>query len=100
MLYAMKPKIILIASLIIATPVIAEEPRNRSLNEGLDLLSEGTQLLLRGLMEEMEPALDGMREALSDLDVYYPPEILPNGDIIIRRKVPLEPEAPEGEIEL
>ncbi len=65
-----------------------------------------------GIMKEMEPALDGLQElrpkfrnfaremgpALRDLmsevedwSVYHPPEMLPNGDIILRRKDP-EPE--------
>lgn len=71
--------------------------------EGMDLLSEGTRLLLEGLLGQMEPALRELQEALQDLDAYHPPEILPNGDIIIRRKEPMDtlpaPEA-EGEIEL
>jgi len=48
---------------------------------------------------------------IGDIDAYHPPEMLPNGDIILRRKTPLErgpelgPEsgpdaAPEGQIDL
>ena len=69
----------------------------------MDLLSQGSRLLLRGLIGELEPALRELEGALNDLNAYYPPEILPNGDIIIRRKVPLQvkPETGEdGEIEL
>ena len=71
--------------------------------EGMDLLSEGTRLLLEGLMQEFEPALRELEGVIDDLNAYYPPEVLPNGDIIIRRKVPLDPQAddPEdGEIDL
>ncbi|MEL7344811.1 MAG: hypothetical protein AAFN59_08110 [Pseudomonadota bacterium] len=96
----MKHVILLVSALSMASPLSAQETSERSLDQGLALLEEGTQLLLKGLMEEMEPALEGMRDALSNLDVYYPPEILPNGDVIIRRKVPLEPEPPAGEIDL
>ena len=96
----MKHVICLVCALALAGPVLASETEERSLDQGLDLLAEGTQLLLRGLMEEMQPALDEMRDAFSNLDVYYPPEILPNGDIIIRRKVPLTPEEPEGDTEI
>ena len=75
-----------------ATPLLAEE---NELREGLDLLSQGTQLLLRGLMAEMEPTLEDLEGALREMDGmldnlsgYHAPEILPNGDILIRRKTP------------
>ena len=64
------------------------------MSEGLSLLEEGTRLFLKGLMAEMEPALDELRQGLMALDGYHAPEILPNGDIIIRRK--RMPETPEG----
>ena len=75
---------------------------DNDLKEGMDLLSEGTKLLLRGLMGEIEPALRELEGALQDLHAYHPPEALPNGDIIIRRKRPLEPYAPDedGEVDL
>lgn len=88
--------ILVCGALAMAQPVQAET----TFEDGFDLLAEGTQLLLRGLLEEMEPALDGMRGALSNLDAYHAPEVLPNGDIIIRRKVPLEVEPPQGEIDI
>ncbi len=96
-----------------ALPAHAQEA-----DEGFDLMEEGAKLLLRGLMTEMEPALreledfadevgpamkllaDEMGPALAELmaqidDIrnYEPPEVLPNGDIIIRRR----PDAPEFE---
>ncbi len=89
--------------LVLAAPAApAQEPQG-DVGEGLDLLSEGTRLLLRGLMGEIEPALRELEGALQDINAYHPPEVLPNGDIIIRRKVPLqvEPELGEdGEVEL
>ena len=81
----------------------ADEPGATDMEEGFSLLEEGTKLLLRGLLSEMEPALRELEGALRELDAYHPPEVLPNGDIIIRRKVPLEvaPETGEGgEVEL
>ncbi|MEY1556233.1 hypothetical protein AB3Y40_11415 [Yoonia sp. R2331] len=94
-------------------------------DEGLDLMEEGAKLLLRGLMTEMEPALreledfadevgpamkllaDEMGPALAELmaqidDIrnYDPPEILPNGDIIIRRRPDAPVYEPGEEIEL
>lgn len=68
------------------------------------MMEQGAQQFLEGLLLQMEPALDGMMgfieemgpsmqelmEEVKDWSVYEVPEILPNGDIIIRRK----PDAP------
>ncbi|MEL7115272.1 MAG: hypothetical protein AAGP08_06700 [Pseudomonadota bacterium] len=85
------------AALLAASPLSAKDSEMR---EGLDLLSEGTQLLLRGLMTEIEPALRDLEDVLGELDgfigdlgAYHAPEVLPNGDILIRRKDP-KPTAP------
>ena len=83
-----------------ALPAAATE---NEFEEGMNLLSEGTRLLLEGLMNRMEPALRELQGALQDLDAYHPPEVLPNGDIIIRRKEPsgtLPAPEGDGEIEL
>ncbi len=110
---SMKHIALALALSLSALPAAAQETE-----EGFDLMEEGAKLLLRGLMTEMEPALreledfadevgpamkllaDEMGPALAELmsqidDIrnYDPPEILPNGDIIIRRR----PEAPEFE---
>lgn len=99
----------------LAAPLSAE-----SESEGFSLMEEGAKLILRGLMEEMEPALEelegfaremepamrsfaaemgpALKELLEQVDdwaMYHPPEILPNGDIIIRRKA--EDEIPPNE---
>lgn len=94
------------------SPALAQEappPPSGDVEEGVDLLEEGAKLLLRGLLSEMEPALDEMERALTEMEPavrelialigdmrnYEAPEKLSNGDIIIRRKVPLAP-APDG----
>ena len=83
-----------------ALPLQAQET-NDDMREGLSLLQEGTRLLLEGLLKELGPALLELQGRIIDLNAYYPPEVLPNGDIIIRRKVPLVPAAPsERETEL
>ena len=90
-------------------------------SDGPSLMERGAQMFLEGLMKEVEPRLDDlqglaeefgpamrgffaemgpalgelMRE-VEDWSAYHPPEMLPNGDIIIRRKEP-EPETPEAE---
>ncbi len=97
-----------LALMFAATPALVQETGENGtddgeFNEGLDLLSEGTRLLLRGLMKEFEPALRELEGVIDDLNAYHPPEVLPNGDIIIRRKVPLQVEpdiGEDGEVEL
>lgn len=104
-----------------AAPALAEEAKP-SAEEGFSLLEEGARIILRSLLDEMEPALRDMQkefgeaademgpalrrlaEMIGDIRNYEPPEVLPNGDIIIRRKAPVGPPmpgpGPEGEIEL
>jgi len=111
------------AAILIASPLAAQEDEG-----GLSLMEQGAQLFLKGLMSEIEPTIDEldgvlreMGPKLRDLAVamgprlqellgsvddwahYEMPEILPNGDIIIRRKPDAPPldtaQAPE-EIEL
>jgi hypothetical protein len=115
-----------IALCLLTAPALAEEVTPAPEAEGFSLMQEGAKLVLRGLMSEMEPALDEMGKALSDMEPalrelgpkfqqliamiddfknYDAPEMLPNGDIIIRRNAPLLPKpefapGPNGEIEL
>ena len=89
----MRHAIALTLCLGLALPAAAQEAGSEGgatdMDEGFSLLEEGTRLLLRGLMAEMEPALRELQGALQNLDAYHPPEVLPNGDILIRRKEPL-----------
>jgi hypothetical protein len=109
-----------IALLLTLAPVHAEETPTPG--EGLNLMQEGAKLLFRGLMSEMEPALDSMGEALTEMEPalrdlmemvgdfrnYEPPVKLPNGDILIRRKPDTPPPpgtqtpdmSPDADIEL
>lgn len=79
------------------------------------LIERGVEMLLRGLIEEMGPAMRDMEGALQELQPevkklmeliddfrnYQMPEKLPNGDILIRRKPPVLPGPPPGgEVEL
>ncbi|SNT19106.1 hypothetical protein [Tropicimonas sediminicola] len=91
--------------------------------EGFSLIEEGAKLLLRGLTDEIEPLmedlatemepklrafaedfmpmLDEFSDLIGDLDMYHPPEKMPNGDIILRRKTPQEvPPAEDGEVDI
>ena len=75
--------------LALALPAAASE-EEAPLRDGFGLIQEGTRLMLRGLREEIDPLLRDLQDRIGDLSAYHPPEILPNGDILIRRRVPLE----------
>ena len=51
-----------------------------------DRLNDETREAIRDFLELIEPALTQFQALIHDLPAYEPPEILPNGDIIIRRK--------------
>ncbi|MCA0928997.1 hypothetical protein [Ruegeria profundi] len=102
-------------SVALALPSHAEEDTGKSLME------QGAELFFEGLRKEMEPALEDLQglvgkfgpamqsffqelgpalaelaDEIEDWSVYEAPEMLPNGDIIIRKKpIPDEPEVPE-----
>ncbi len=52
----------------------------------LRALSEGIGPAMGSFIEEMGPAFMALLDEVKDWSRYEPPEILPNGDIIIRRK--------------
>jgi hypothetical protein len=121
------------AASLTVTPVFAQNDATPS-DQGVDLIEEGAKLLLRGLLQEAEPAIQELRglaenvgptmkmlreemgpaladviSKVDDIKNYAPPAILPNGDIVIRRKddapvyLPPKPEAPtatQGETDL
>ncbi len=119
----MKQSLIALLTVLLVQTSPAQPARSQDLTlpppdaqeEGFDLMEEGAKLLFRGLMSKMEPALDDMGLALREMEPafrelmtmigdvrnYHAPEVLPNGDILIRRKTPGEVDPlPEGEIEL
>ena len=116
---------IIVALSFIPFAVSAEEER------GLSLMERGAQLFMEGILKEMEPAIDefeGFAEQMGpalknfatemgpklnellnqveDWSAYSAPEMLPNGDIIIRRKPdhpmlpPNTPTEPAPQVEL
>ena len=116
-------RLVLILALALPAPALAQD------EDGPSLMERGARLFFRGLMEEMDPAMESLRgfaeeagpamqsfmeemgpamldlfDKVKDFSAYHPPEILPNGDIILRKKTeeelePSEPDAPT-EIEL
>ena len=124
MSYCMKRfALIVAAACFSALPVLAEESAE---DNGFSLMEEGAKLFFEGIMREMEPAIDDLQELanemepalrefvqemgpafgellgkIEDLNAYHPPEMLPNGDIILRKKTPEEmAQEPDGEIEI
>lgn len=112
---------ILPLALILALPATAQNATPET-DPPTSTMERGLRLFMDGLRDEMEPALreleglaqdaaplmrrlqQDLGDVVDDLDVYEAPEILPNGDIIIRRKEPLpvdevEPNA-DGSIDL
>lgn len=102
--------------------------------EGLGLIEEGARMFFRGIIAEMEPMLEDLRGRAEDIEPavrsfaremgpammdmlsriddirhYDAPELLDNGDIVIRRspdappyvpRAPAVEDAPQGEVEL
>ena len=59
----------------------------------LEQFSEDSRTFLQDWLTQLTPMLESLREKVDDLSNYEAPEVLPNGDIIIRRK----PDAPAPE---
>ncbi|WP_339949009.1 AAA+ family ATPase [uncultured Albimonas sp.] len=53
---------------------------------GLDEMTDAAREAIERLREQLGPALRQMRDAVAMLDDYGPPEMLPNGDILIPRR--------------
>ena len=89
-----------------ALPLQAQEttPAPETAEKGFSLMEEGAKILMRSMLAEMQPKLDELQAGLGaalvelepalrelagmidDIRNYEPPEMLPNGDIIIRRR--------------
>lgn len=70
---------VLLALLLAAAPAQAQTDRQEPASP-TDRLQEGATAII-----------DGLRMLMDQLQTYQAPEILPNGDIIIRRRPPAEP---------
>ncbi len=123
---------VLIAALLAPVSISAQEAEAESdAKEGLTLMERGAKLFFEGLFSEVEPAIEGMKELaeemgpsltqmleemgpafremlaqVDDLSNYEPPVMLPNGDILLQRKLdapellPLPEPGENGDVEL
>ena len=109
----MKHAVLILALALAPLPALAQESPAPEAEEGPSLMERGLALFFEGFRQEMEPALEGMGDALTELQPaldsmmgmiddmtnYSMPEMLENGDIIMRRKPdapPVEPSAAPG----
>ncbi|WP_422052634.1 hypothetical protein [Shimia sp.] len=58
--------------------------------DGFSALVEEIGPGLQGFLEEMGPKLGAVFSKVEDWSSYHAPEMLPNGDIIMRKKTPEE----------
>ncbi len=98
---------------------VPDSDQDPPVDQGMGLIERGAKMLMQSLLDDMQPKMQelgkGLEEAMAnmgpalkdllgridDFRNYHPPEMLPNGDIIIRRKTPAEQVAPEdGQIEI
>lgn len=86
---------------LLITPAVTRSEEPRSILPELEL-PQRMDDALRRMMDDLKPALDETLklmesfEAIGDPRHYHLPEVLPNGDIILRRKEDAPPiEAPE-----
>ncbi|WP_298292871.1 hypothetical protein [uncultured Litoreibacter sp.] len=88
----MKVLLLIIAVSAIPLAAVAENAPDQDapVIEGLDELAEGMRKLLEGFTDDMAPLMEDLADQLKGLNAYHPPEVLPNGDIIIRRKQPAD----------
>lgn len=108
----MKHAALILALALSPLPALAQETPapEAEAEDGPSLMERGLALFFEGFQQELEPALEGMGDALTemkpamdsmmgmidDMTNYQMPEMLENGDIIIRRKPdapPVEPPA-------
>lgn len=75
----LKPLRIALFPLLLALPAQAQEGGG---------LTDRMGQLFSDLMAEVDPWMADLLDKLGDLTGWHAPEVLPNGDILIRRRVP------------
>ncbi len=96
---------------MLSQPALAQDATPAPDEDGPSLMERGLALFFEGFRQELEPAIEGMGKALTemqpaidklmamvdDITNYQAPEMLENGDIIIRRKPDAPPIKPPAE---
>lgn len=93
---------------LIAAPALAQDAPNPVPESPPPPLMDQVEGLMQKFLERFAPQMQQMEEGLSalepdllefmgkmrDMVQYYPPEVLPNGDILIRRRQPSDQPPP------
>ncbi len=78
---------ILTALSLAASPLSADDSKSPlPSDEEMQQLGDMAERWMRGFAEKMSPMVEQLKDMVDDLSAYEAPEMLPNGDIIIRRK--------------
>lgn len=90
---------ILSAALLASSPLQAgqhEAPKSPLPSEDeFEQLGELAESWMKRFSDRMSPMVEQLKDMVDDLNAYQAPEMLPNGDIIIRRKP--DTETPDDE---
>ncbi|RII37944.1 hypothetical protein DL237_14830 [Pseudooceanicola sediminis] len=77
------------------------------LSDGVGELADGAGPALQNFLQQMGPAFEDILGEIKDFSKYEAPQVLPNGDILIRRKQdapeympPVPGENPDGSVDL
>lgn len=77
-----------LAAVLIALMLASPAPAQDNVEDLLDDFMRDAERSLRDLFQEARPGIEGLIDQLRLLPMYEAPVILPNGDILIRRKRP------------
>ena len=90
-----------VIAICMSSPAVSDDQNAES---GLNLMGRGAELLMQELLRErarefaeLEDLLDDMKGSFDAMPRYHAPQILPNGDILIRCRLV---ETPQNDIEL
>ena len=93
-----------LAAIIAVQPAAADDGKSlpealQDLEREADILSEQTHRAIEGLLPMLESVMERLPLLIDSIPEYEAPKILPNGDIIIRRKrdLPKIPDDRPGE---
>lgn len=91
----MKQLLIVCAFAFAPLPALADDPKPPFNFGDMAPLADSLRDLMEGLTQDILPLMEQLGDMMPDLNAYEAPEILPNGDILIRRK-PKQPPAPDA----